>query len=212
MNGFSDAIKQGFLNKDYRHSYADEFLNETIATQIKTLREQHEWRQVDLAREAGMPQSMVARLENVNYSSWSINTLRKLARAFDVRLRVTFETFGSIIHEFESFSRQSLRRDHFDIDPVFQRPVGPHPERTEAKIFETPGRFGNAIPSAPEQALAGRRTPGWWGAGGGAAPPAPRQALAGQEKQASRVDLHLLGHAHRAQGGSANAAFRGTAG
>jgi transcriptional regulator with XRE-family HTH domain len=187
MNGFSDAIKQGFRNKDYRHSYADEFLNETIATQIKTLREQHEWRQVDLARESGMPQSMIARLENVNYSSWSINTLRKLARAFDVRLRVTFETFGSVIGEFESFSRQSLQRDYFDIDPVFHPHVEPYPRLMEERLFKTPDRFGNIIAFAPGQALAGQKT------------------------QASPVDMHLMSLAHRTQGGSANAALGGSA-
>jgi transcriptional regulator with XRE-family HTH domain len=183
MNEFSDAIKQGFRNKDYRHSYADEFLNETVATQIKTLREQRGWRQVDLAREAGMPQSMVARLENVNYSSWSINTLRKLARAFDVRLRVTFESFGSIIGEFESFSRQSLQRDQFDIDPVFHRDVEAYPRLVEPRVFETPVRFGNKIAFAPGQALAGQKGQPW------------------------PVDVHLMSPAHRTQGGSANAAL-----
>jgi transcriptional regulator with XRE-family HTH domain len=187
MNEFSDAIKQGFRNKDYRHSYADEFLNETIATQIKTLREQRVWRQVDLAREAGMPQSMIARLENVNYSSWSINTLRKLARAFDVRLRVTFESFGSIIGEFESFSRQSLQRDQFDIDPVFHPHVEPYARLMEARVPETRERFGNMIPFAPGQALAGQKT------------------------QASPADVYLMSLAHRTQGGSANAALGGSA-
>ena len=40
-------------DKEYRHGYADENLNATIATQIKVLREQREWKQEDLANVAG---------------------------------------------------------------------------------------------------------------------------------------------------------------
>lgn len=53
-------------DKEYRHAYANENLNATIATQIKVLREQCGWKQVDLASEAGMKQPMISRYENVN--------------------------------------------------------------------------------------------------------------------------------------------------
>lgn len=122
MSRFLERLKQAFQDKEYRHSYADEFLNAYIATQIKTLREHHRppWRQEDLAREAGMQQPVICRLEDVNYGSWSINTLRKLARAFDLRLKVSFESFGSLVPEFESFSTQSLMRASFSDDLIFR--------------------------------------------------------------------------------------------
>ena len=121
---FLRRLKKGFANKEYRHAYADEFLNESIATQIKVVREQRGWRQVDLAQAAGMKQSMVSRLENVNYSSWSIHTLRKLAWAFDLRLKVTFESFGSLAEDFQSFNRESLLRSRFHADPGFSEDTG----------------------------------------------------------------------------------------
>jgi transcriptional regulator with XRE-family HTH domain len=103
-------LRKKFSDKEFAHAYVDEFLNMSIATQLKVLREQQELTQKRLAELAGMKQERISVLENVNYSSWSINTLRKLAAAFDVRLRVSFETFGSCLAEMENFTRESLER------------------------------------------------------------------------------------------------------
>ena len=101
-------VKEAFKSKEYRHAYVDEFLNVSIATQIKVLREQRgrEWSQKDLADKVGMKQPRISVMENVNYSSWSINTLRKLAKAFDLTLRVSFESFGERIKEIDQFNRE----------------------------------------------------------------------------------------------------------
>ena len=109
-------------DKDYRHAYFDELLNVSIATQIKVLREQsgRGWSQQDLADRVGMKQPRISVMENVNYSSWSINTLRKLAEAFDLRLRVSFESFGSGIKEMEQINREALERPLFEEDPYFK--------------------------------------------------------------------------------------------
>lgn len=105
--------------KDYRHAYADESVNTTIATQIKVLREQRDLTQEGLAREAGMNQSMVCRYENVNYSSWSIKTLKKLAETFDVFLDVQFRSFRRLVESTENFSRKALEVPKFTEDPFF---------------------------------------------------------------------------------------------
>ena len=118
-----DDVRQQFIDnrddKSYRHAYADESLNLSIATQIKVLREQRELRQKDLADLAGMKQSMISRYENVNYSSWSINTLKKLAEALDVVLDVRFRSFGDLVALTQGFSRESLQVPSFSKDPYF---------------------------------------------------------------------------------------------
>jgi len=106
-------------DKEYRHGYADENLNATIATQIKVLREQREWKQEDLANAAGMKQPMISRYENVNYSSWSINTLKKLAEAFDVYLDVRFRSFRELVDLADHFGRDILQVPKFTEDPYF---------------------------------------------------------------------------------------------
>lgn len=118
-----DDVRQQFIDnrddKSYRHAYSDESLNLSIATQIKVLREQRQLRQKDLALLAGMKQSMISRYEDVNYSSWSINTLKKLAEAFDVVLDVRFRSFNDLVTITEGFSRETLQVPSFCDDPYF---------------------------------------------------------------------------------------------
>jgi transcriptional regulator with XRE-family HTH domain len=124
MSKSYDGLREDFLvNEDapaYRHAYAEESLDLSVGTQIKVLREQRGWRQEDLAREAKMQQPMVSRYESVNYSNWSINTLKKLARAFDVWLDVRFRSFGELVTETNKFSRPALEVPPFKEDSFFK--------------------------------------------------------------------------------------------
>src|ERR1035437_1206065 len=99
MNDLRSNLRKEFLDEEFRNVYADESLNTHIATQIKVLREQQEMTQSELAGKTGMAQPRIAVLEDVNYSSWSIKTLSRLARAFGLRLSVSFETFSGLIPE-----------------------------------------------------------------------------------------------------------------
>src|SRR5262249_15776042 len=81
------------------------------------------------AKLIGTRQGVISRIENVNYSKWSTATLKKLARAFRVRLKVSFETYGSLLDEVETFSRPSLHRTPRDLDPIF------HPVHYPARTF-----------------------------------------------------------------------------
>lgn len=116
-----NPLRDEFLREDeeYRYAYAEDFLNTYIATQIRVLRDQREMKQEDLANAIGTKQSGISRLENVNYSNWKTDTLKKLARALGVRLRITFETFGDLLEEDATFSRESLMRPKFEDDPAF---------------------------------------------------------------------------------------------
>src|SRR5690349_8707242 len=120
MSHLAEKLKTSFkTDKDYRHGYVDEFLNAYIATQIKVLREQRNLTQQQLAELAGMKQERISVLENVNYSSWSISTLRRIAEAYDLTLNVSFEDFGKRLRDIDRFGRESLERFSFDEDPVF---------------------------------------------------------------------------------------------
>lgn len=95
---------------EFAHAYFDEFLNTYLATQIKTLRECRNLTQAELGELAGMAQERISLMENVNYSSWTVSTLRKLAKAFGLRLKVSFESFGTGLSEIRYFARKSLER------------------------------------------------------------------------------------------------------
>src|SRR5947209_162265 len=107
-------------SEEYRYAYAEEHLNTTIALQIKALREQRGMKQADLAAQIGTKQPGIARLENINYSRWNTETLKRVARALGVRLKITFETFGTLLEEDATFSREALQRPKFEDDPAFK--------------------------------------------------------------------------------------------
>jgi transcriptional regulator with XRE-family HTH domain len=110
MNELRDELWHDFQDEEYAHTYVEDFLSAEIATQIKVLREQRRFTQQQLAELTGMAQPRLSLLEDVNYGSWSIKTLKKLARAFDVTLKVSFETFGSRIGDIVNFNRGALQR------------------------------------------------------------------------------------------------------
>lgn len=124
MTRLDSSLREEFIrtadDKEYRHGYADESLNISIATQIKVIREQRGMNQSELAQQAGMKQSVISRFENANYSSWSIRTLKRLARAFDVDLEVKFRSFGDLVKSVDTFSRKALQVPKFDEDPFFK--------------------------------------------------------------------------------------------
>lgn len=119
MSEYQDALKEELRDLDYRYAYAEDFLNTLVAIQIKVLREQRDMTQQELADLIGTKQAGISRLENVHYSAWKTETLRKIARALGVRLRITFETFGTLLDETENFSEQNLQRPSFEADPAF---------------------------------------------------------------------------------------------
>ncbi|MEQ1545180.1 helix-turn-helix transcriptional regulator [Methyloglobulus sp.] len=99
-----------FDDKDYAHAYMEEFSNMAIAAQIKVLREQRGWTQKQLAEAAGMKQERVCALEDVDYDAWTVKTLRKLAKAFDLTVKVSFEKFSSGILDVSKISPETLKR------------------------------------------------------------------------------------------------------
>src|SRR6266536_1496731 len=121
MNAIStqfDDLREELKDPEYSEGYAESFLDSYIATQIKVLREQHNLSQKSLAELIGTRQGVISRIENVNYSKWNVSTLKKLARAFRVRLKVSFETYGALIADVAAFSRQDLQRLPRENDPI----------------------------------------------------------------------------------------------
>ena len=163
MSELVDKLRGEFQDEEYRHEYADECLNTMIATQIKVLREQRDMTQKTLAKKADMLQPRLSVLEDASYSSWSISTLKRLARAFDLTLKVSFESFTSFILDFESMGRDTLERMSFKDDPLFKstkvatsarfRKKGP--SNMELAMSGQMSLFGGQVIAFPQDALRG---------------------------------------------------------
>lgn len=116
-----ESLREEFQEPEARHDYADEFLNSYLALQIKTLRQQRQWTQEELGNRADeMKQSRISALERADYERWTLQTLKRLAKAFDLALVVRFESFGAFLDEMTSLSREALERPSFDDDPAFK--------------------------------------------------------------------------------------------
>ena len=115
-----DNLRKSLPNDpDFRHTYADEILTLFVCSQSKVLREQREMSQAELAEALGTTQSAVSRFESTDYAAWNIDTLRRIARAFDVRLRITFEGFGSLWRDVGGITKESLERPSIEEDLEF---------------------------------------------------------------------------------------------
>jgi transcriptional regulator with XRE-family HTH domain len=119
MSGLRNRLLRRFRDRDYRHSYVESFLNSLISAQIRALREREGFSQDALARAIGTTQSGISRLESPDYSSWKIDTLSRLARAFDLSLSVKFVSFGDMVEDVAGFGETRLLRPSFEQDPVF---------------------------------------------------------------------------------------------
>ncbi len=120
MDKIKARLLEEFRDREARTEYADEFLDAAIALQIATLRQERELTQQDLGDLAGMKQSRISTMEKVDYSSWSVRTLRRLAKAFDLPLVIRFESWGNFLDSATKLGRHDLERPSFKKDPAFQ--------------------------------------------------------------------------------------------
>lgn len=130
MSELLTQLREEFQDEDVRYAYVEAHLNASVAAQIKKFRGKDS--QEELAVKIGTKQSGISRLENANYSSWKVETLRKLARAFGLRLKISFEEFGTLLPEIANFKTGVLNKRPFASDPVF------NPSRNETRIKKRP--------------------------------------------------------------------------
>jgi transcriptional regulator with XRE-family HTH domain len=80
-----------------RQRFVESQISNSIATQIRSLRNKSEWSQPVLAEKLDTSQNQIYRLENPRLSRPKMKTLKDVAAAFDVGLIVRFVPFGEMI-------------------------------------------------------------------------------------------------------------------
>jgi transcriptional regulator with XRE-family HTH domain len=105
---------QEMKNKAYRHGAVNAQIEVDLPLQIRALRKQRNWTQPELASIAEMKQPRISKMEKVGETRFSLETLRRLAEAFDVALVVRFATFGELLDWSDRFSPDDFRVPSFE--------------------------------------------------------------------------------------------------
>lgn len=115
MIGTSELISKfaKLENKNYRHAYMSDHIRVGIASQIKLLRTKANLTQSDLAKLIGTKQAVISRLEDPDSGAVNLNTLFKIAKAFDVGLVAKFASFGKFLDEAQNVSPSALTAKNF---------------------------------------------------------------------------------------------------
>jgi transcriptional regulator with XRE-family HTH domain len=114
-------------DKEYRDAFVASQIRIGLPLQCRALRESRELTQPALAAAAGMTQPQISEIERPGERRLNIETLLRLASAYDVALQVRFVPFSQLIHDDDD-----IDLEHLEIAP-FEEDLANH-ERMEEQM------------------------------------------------------------------------------
>jgi transcriptional regulator with XRE-family HTH domain len=90
--------------KAYRDAYVQSQIKTALPYRIRALRKSRGWTQDEFAQRAGMAQSRVPDLERPTGKLPKLETLCRIASAYDVAVEVRFVPFSELVDDSEGFS------------------------------------------------------------------------------------------------------------
>jgi transcriptional regulator with XRE-family HTH domain len=106
--------RKKWRNREYRQAYMEAAIEQGIAWQIKINRDKRNLTQRELAEMIGSQQSAVSRSEDPSYGRHRLETLVKMANAFDCALRVRFVPYSALMKDSDDLSPTSLYAASYD--------------------------------------------------------------------------------------------------
>lgn len=95
--GRREKLIKALSDLDFRRQFVSAQVRRFVSGQIRTLRDVKRWTQGELGQRAAMKQNAISRIEDPDYGDFTINTLLRLAAAFDVGLIVRFVPFSELV-------------------------------------------------------------------------------------------------------------------
>jgi transcriptional regulator with XRE-family HTH domain len=120
VNTRSSLVEQ-LRDKEYRDAFVASQIRIGLPMQCRALRESREWTQPQLAEAAGMSQPRISEIERPGERKLNLETLLRLASAYDVALQVRFVPFSEFVDD----------DDSLDFDSFYVRPFQEDIERLE---------------------------------------------------------------------------------
>ena len=99
---------------EYRKAFVASQINIAIPFQIRGLLKSRGWKQEDLANRTGMLQPRISALLTPGKARPNIETLRRIAEAFDCGLEVRLVPFSALVHQSEIFDPENFSIPTFD--------------------------------------------------------------------------------------------------
>ncbi len=100
--------RRKWRKQEYRHAYMEAAIEQGVAWQIKINREKRNLSQGELANMIGSRQSAISRVEDASYGRHRLETLTKIANAFDCALQVRFIPYSKLARDSDDLSPEAL--------------------------------------------------------------------------------------------------------
>ena len=122
MTGASrwQQIAASLASKEARQEFVAATIRNRLPAQIREIRRQRKWTQKHLAELAGMRQPAIWRCESMGYDQFTLSTLKAIAAAFDVGLKVEFVPFSELVHNAANPEIYGLNVPSHDLDMGFE--------------------------------------------------------------------------------------------
>jgi transcriptional regulator with XRE-family HTH domain len=129
----SSYLLSELSDKSYRDSYVAAQIRIGLPFQVKALRIARGWSQGELAQRAQMAQPRISEIEKPGERSLNIDTLLRLASAFDCAVSITFVPYSELVMKSEAFDPENFDVPTFsqELDGgLFSQTIlpSPHPE------------------------------------------------------------------------------------
>lgn len=103
-------------SKEYREAFVASQIRVGLPMQCRALRESREWTQPKLAEAAGMSQPRISEIERPGQRQLNLETLLRLASAFDVALQVRFVPFSQFVDDDDQLDLANFYVSPFEED------------------------------------------------------------------------------------------------
>ena len=110
------AWKTRLQDKETRDAYVDAQHTIGLSFQVWKLRQARGWTREQLAERSGIPKERIVHIEEPGRDPLTIQTLKKLASAFDVGLLVQFVPFSQLVRHEKDFHLGTFDVVSFDFD------------------------------------------------------------------------------------------------
>lgn len=119
-------MARSLATKAFRDAFVTSIIRMRLPSQIREMRMRRNLTQAQLGELAGMRQALVSRFETKGYERFTLSSLRRIASALDVGLKVQFVPFSELLDDSVYPERRQLDVCSFDSDPFIENSAQEH--------------------------------------------------------------------------------------